>query len=89
MNVDLTQMNTQELETLSKTIELEIRNRKIDRRNELIDNVIAAITALQKEFPNTSLKVEYECPYCDCHDDINILKCFDNLSRADFGGYWL
>ena len=89
MNVDLTQMNTQELEALSKTIELEIRNRKTSRRNELIDNVITAITALQKEFPNTWLKVEHECAYCDCSDEINILKYFDNLSRADFGGYWL
>ena len=89
MNVNLTQMNTQELEALYKTIELEIRNRKVNRRNELIDNVITAIIALQEEFPDTSLEVEYECAQCDCCDTVDILKYFDNLSRSDFGGYWL
>lgn len=87
MNVDLTRMNTQELEALYKAVDLEIVNRRTDRRYELIDNVIAAMAALHKEFPDTSLKVEYECDACDYCDEINVLEYFCNLSRFDFGGY--
>ena len=87
MNIDLSLMNTQELEALSKVIEQEVDKRRTGRRNELIDNVIAAITALHKEFPHTSINIEYKCPYCDCYDEINILKYFGNLSRDDFGGW--
>ena len=86
MNVDIAQMSTQELNALYKAIDQEIVNRRTDRRNELIDNVIAAMTALHTEFPNTSVNIEYECSYCDCCDEINILEYFCNLSRSDFGG---
>ena len=87
MNVDLTQMNTQELEALSKAIEQEVDKRRTGRRNDLIEDVIFAIKALRKEFPHTSLCVEYECDACDYCDEVDVLEYFGNLSRDDFGGW--
>ena len=75
---DLDKMSFEELQQLHDAINMEMKERKDHRYQELVQNVCDAMNALASEFPSAELCVDFRCPECECDvdDGLDVMDYF-------------
>ena len=75
---DLDKMSFEELQQIHDAVNMEMKERKEHRYQELVQNVCDAMNALASEFPSTELCVDFLCHECGCdvYNDLDVMDYF-------------
>lgn len=75
---DLDKMSFEELQQIHDAINMEMKERKEHRYQELVQNVCDAMNALASEFPSAELRVDFRCSECGIDDGLDVMDYFCN-----------